>query len=50
MSKKKKELNVDTIGNQEDTITKNEEKLISDFIKKQKIKKVKRSKKSTVSQ
>ena len=46
MKTKKKELDVDYIGEQRD-LTKEEEKAISDFIKQDKTKKIKRSSSKT---
>lgn len=49
MRKIKKELDVDVIGNQTETITKEEEKLISDYIRSHKMKRTKKTSNSKVS-
>ncbi|MFA6403294.1 MAG: hypothetical protein WCX31_16970 [Salinivirgaceae bacterium] len=49
MRKLKKELDVDVIGNQNETITKEEEKIISDYIRSQKMKRTKKTSNSKVS-
>ncbi len=48
MKKKYKELEVDSIGNQESTLTKEEERSISDFIRKRKVELKKKSPKKTI--
>jgi len=50
MKKKNKELDVDSIGTQEQEITLEEKKQISDFIRQQKTKKLQRTKKPKVAQ
>lgn len=50
MKKKNKELDVDSIGNQEQEITLEEKKQISDFIRQQKVKKLRPAKKAKVAQ
>jgi len=50
MKKKNKELDVDSIGNQEQEITLEEKKQISDFIRQQKAKKLQRVKKPKIAQ
>lgn len=43
MRKRRKELDVDVIGNQKETITKKEEKMISDYIRSHRMKKAKKT-------
>ncbi len=49
MRKKKKELNVDSIGNQKEKLTKDEERMISDFIRSHKRSKSKKDSKDKIS-
>lgn len=48
MGKRKIELEVDSIGNQKDKITKEEEKMISEYIRSRKSKKTKKPSKKEI--
>lgn len=48
MQTNKKELDVDVIGNQKEALTKEEEKLISDYIRSHKVKNVKRTSRNKI--